>query len=350
MEAVDIQTSPDPQLVIDPAILEELKALFLADDFLREAPRKLYRVDGKERRYYHVDEAGIHWFLGTTSAIDAALRQSPHIVKWIADTGWDESQKIKNDKAEYGTFMHAQIAEFLIAKTYDLDRAEEIVKGWEDLHSPEADTSGWAELLRNDLPAFAQFAHDYKLKPLAIELVLASDELGIAGAIDLVAKITIEEDGVSESEVYKSGPRKGQPKEIKVEREILAMIDFKSGRKGFFEAHEIQLHAYRAIWDENFPDMPVEQVRNWAPMEWRKRPTYKFEDQTNKLSRFKLPHLLALALQDVPVKPAIRTETIGVLTLGEDPSENVREIDIEALILGSFKEKENVTDQTTAAA
>ena len=57
------------------------------------------------------------------------------------------------------------------------------------------------------------------------------------------------------------------------------MIDFKSGRKGFYESHVHQLYLYKDMWEENYPDIPVQSVFNWSPKDWRKSPTYNFECQ-----------------------------------------------------------------------
>src|SRR3990167_4848251 len=51
-------------------------------------------------------------FLGTfpsSTTILNAYPQSPHLTKWIADQGWNESQRIKSEAGEKGTTVHTAV-------------------------------------------------------------------------------------------------------------------------------------------------------------------------------------------------------------------------------------------------
>ena len=277
--------------------VEQIQAEFFNEDALQEQPEPVDRLDSSGHRYYYTfDEFGEpRFFVSVTTLIKQTLPTSPSLVKWIADMGYEESQRFAQERAHYGTFMHAQLAELLITRSYNLNLIRERLRMFIESEQLPGDFMGYADDFKKDILAFAQFMKDTDLKPLAIEIVLTNPEDGYAGAIDLVAELTIEEKGFF-GEVYKTGANAGKPKETKQQRRIRAIIDFKSGRKGFFPEYEIQLHAYKKMWNINFEAHPVEKVFNWSPKDWRgKTPTYNFKDQTDSKNAKKLPYLVELA-------------------------------------------------------
>ena len=277
--------------------VEQIQAEFFNEDALQEQPEPVYRLDSSGHRYYYTfDEFGEpRFFVSVTTLIKQTLPTSPSLVKWIAEMGYEESQRFAQERAHYGTFMHAQLAELIITRSYNLNLIRERLRMFIESEQLPGDFMGYADDFKKDILAFAQFMKDTDLKPLAIEIVLTNPEDGYAGAIDLVAELTIEEKGFF-GEVYKTGANAGKPKETKQQRRIRAIIDFKSGRKGFFPEYEIQLHAYKKMWNMNFEAHPVEKVFNWSPKDWRgKTPTYNFKDQTDSKNAKKLPYLVELA-------------------------------------------------------
>ena len=250
--------------------VEQIQAEFFNEDALQEQPEPVYRLDSSGHRYYYTfDEDGEpRFYVSVTTLIKQTLPTAPSLVKWIADMGYEESQRFAQERAHYGTFMHAQIAELIIARSYNLNLIRERLRMFIESEQLPSDFMGYADDFKKDILAFAQFMKDTDLKPLAIEIVLTNPEDGYAGAIDLVAELTIEEKGFF-GEVYKTGANAGKPKETKQSRRIRAIIDFKSGRKGFFPEYEIQLHAYKKMWNMNFEAHPVEKVFNWSPKDWR---------------------------------------------------------------------------------
>lgn len=281
--------------------VEELKALFFNDDALKIQPRIVYRVGGtSERVYYTFDEAGEPFFYeSVTTALGRVLPTSPHLIKWIAEMGLEEAELYKNERADYGTFMHIECSTLLIQKgVYNLDGMRGKLKQYIEENQLPEKFIYHEEELKKDMLAFGQWCIDYKVKPLAIEIVLADEETGLAGALDLPCKITVEEKGFF-GEVYKSGANKGLPKEGNREIEINALVDFKSGRKGFYESHIFQLEAYKLIWNKHYPDVLIEKTYNWSPKAWRgSTPSYNFTEQSHKNVVDKMPHLLGLIAID----------------------------------------------------
>jgi len=299
--------------------VQEVTALYFDQDALRITPRPLYRLAaGSAGRYYYTfGKQGAEFFISVTNLIKATMPTPAALIAWIAKNGSEGADEIKFERAGYGTMMHKFFEELLITRTLNLDLMREQIAAYlEEERLPAFYAEKWEPELKKDALAFAQFMQDFNVVPLGIELMLASSQYGFAGALDLVCRMTIEVPGFSATEVYASGPRKGQSKECKVPVEIVAIVDFKSGKKGFYEEHEIQLEAYRLLVEENFPDLKIDRLYNFAPNEWRgTTPTYKLKDQTESPNRKKLPFLVELGR----IQAAKRSDTVttysGVVNL-----------------------------------
>lgn len=313
---------------------QEIQAEFFNEDAMQEQPETVYRLDSSGHRYYYTfDEDGEpRFYVSVTTLIKQTLPTSPSLVKWIADMGYEESQRYAIERAHYGTFMHSQIAELLIARSYNLDTIRDRLKLFIESEQLPSDFMGYADDIKKDILAFAQFMKDTDLKPLAIELVLTNPEDGYAGAIDLAAELTIEEKGFF-GEVYKTGVNAGKPKETKRQRRIRAIIDFKSGRKGFFPEYEIQLHAYMKMWNMHFEAHPIDKVFNWSPKEWRgKTPTYNFKDQTDSKNAKKLPFLVELARIEDEKRDNTIVSCTGIINLDNGLESNITELSLSEVV------------------
>src|SRR3546814_20574386 len=47
----------------------------------------------------------------------------------------------------------------------------------------------------------------------------------------------------------------------------------------------IHLEAERELWEENFPDLPLDAAYNWSPKEWTSTPSYNLKDWTGDVTR-----------------------------------------------------------------
>jgi hypothetical protein len=172
---------------------------------------------------------------------------------------------------------------------------------------------------------------DTNCKPLAIEICLWHPIDGYAGAIDIVCEMDLIEKGFF-GEKYLSGVNKGQPKESKQVRRIRAIIDIKSGRKSFYESAEIQLCAYKEMWNIHFPEFPVDKFMNFSPKEWRTTPSYNLKDQTDSRNAQKLPHLVALAKIEDSKRQNSFTLVSGIVDLVKGLAGNIEELTFIELI------------------
>lgn len=92
-----------------------------------------------------------------------------HLVKWIADHGYNESQEIKEKAGVEGNHVHNAI-ERLIKK--------------ETLYKSDYSLEEWSKLC-----AFADWVRDYSPKFLATETLLYSQKHGYAGRTDAVCEV-----------------------------------------------------------------------------------------------------------------------------------------------------------------
>lgn len=253
---------------------EEMKALFFNAEALREPAYRLYQLNSDNHRYYYRYVGDdIRFYPSVTTLIKQVLPTSPALIDWMIANGKDGSIEKRDLAAAYGTFMHIQYESLVINRRYDFDNVPNLLSEYlakENL--PEKVFNEWLTKVRKDVLAFAQFVKDWNVRALAVEVGLCSEK-GFAGCVDLPCMMT--------------DPKTGDT--------FRAIVDFKSGRKGFWEEHEIQLHLYSIMWNENFPDCPISRVFNFSPKDWRKKPTYNLKEQTEAKSAQKIPHILGLA-------------------------------------------------------
>ena len=314
MEALEIEQPAGAYEILPGMTVEEMKAMFF-DGALIEPPYKVWQLNSKGHRYYYkYDENGTpEFYPSVTTILSQTMPQSPFLIKWIADKGIDEAERYKAERAAYGTFMHAQFEELIINRVYDLDGLKAKLKDYIDNNKLPADFIYYADDLKKDVLAFAQFVLDYDVKPLAVEIALVHPVYNYAGMIDLPCTM-LEKPG--------SGER------------INAIVDFKSGRKGFYEESEIQLHLYKMMWSDNFPDIQIERVFNFSPKDWRKKPTYNLKDQTDSPNAKKIPYLLDLAAIEDEKRDNTFTAVTGEICLDSetDLNNNVTSLTLAELI------------------
>lgn len=245
------------------------------------SPFQIYRVQSSgERLYFQLNEQNQPtYYLSVTSFCGRSLGISPQLAKNYFGVLGTEQAELKADlAAHYGTMMHIEIGKFF-SNDYsynfgseDNDALLDTVQLYlqaNNLHHSLA--YEWRDNLQNDLASFITWVQEKNVQWIAMEFRICSDTYKLAGSIDLVCELDFD------------GKR------------VKAIVDFKSGRKGFYESHILQLKAYATIWNEHYRNFcPITHIFNWSPKEWRSEPTYNFKNQTKEEMDFKARAQIAL--------------------------------------------------------
>jgi len=331
-EAVEVEQPTGIFEILPGMTVEEMTAMFFDEKTLIEPPYKVWQLNSKGHRYYYRydDNGNPEFFPSVTTILSQTLPKAPHLIQWIANKGIEEAERYKGERAAYGTFMHAAFEELLINRAYDLDGLKGKLKEYIEVYRLPDDFIYYADDLKKDVLAFAQFVLDYDVRPLAVEIALVHPYYKYAGMIDCPCTMLSKIGG---------GER------------INAIVDFKSGRKGFYEESEIQLGMYRDMWNVNFEQFPVTRIFNFSPKDWRKRPSYNLKEQTDSPNIRKIPYLLEIAAIEDEKKDNTFTSVNGMVLLDNAPdlTQNVISLSLAELIKTKAP-KEATPDESTDAA
>jgi hypothetical protein len=302
--------------------VEEIRAVYFNADALREPTYRLFQLNSDGYRYYYrFNDAGEpEFYPSVTTLLKQVMPTPPALLDWMIANGKDGATEKRNLAAAYGTFMHGQFEALIINRRYDFDSVPAALLTYMERENlPEKVFAEWLPKIRKDVLSFAQFIKDWNVKPLAVEIGLYHPQYHYAGCLDMPCVM--------------ADPKTGNT--------FAAIVDFKSGRKGFFEEHELQLHLYMDMWNVNYPEMPVARVFNFSPKDWRTKPTYNLKDQTESVNARKLPHLLALATIEDEKRDNTLTIVRGVLDLDNGKiSDNILNLSLAELIKTKTAEKD----------
>lgn len=204
------------------------------------SPPPLFRYDKGSQRYYArvTNEGSVIWYPSVTTVIRATSPTPPGLLAWYAKHGMDGANELRDAAADRGTQMHILFADYLMRKPIDLGSLDEFQS--------------------KALASFDAFCRDHEVEPLAIEILLADNELIYAGTVDLICRMT-----------YKA-------------KRILAIVDFKSG-DGAYRDHGVQLQFYKRAFETTY-DKVVDDVFIWSPKDWRKEPTYTLKSYRGEIT------------------------------------------------------------------
>ena len=325
------ETKPaEPQVVQPGMTIEEMKALYFDHHALHEPKYRLWQFNSAGRRYYYTFGKGGEaiFFPSVTTILRNVMPENRFLTEWKVSLGKEAAEAYTQERADYGSFIHGQLAILAAMRSYNLDgvrdalvdytQRNKIAAGFVDAHEEEA---------KADIIAFARWMQEYDVQPYAIEVSLFS-EVGYAGMIDLVANLRTISRSEEAAAVAKAGADEAKVAKIraKAAERIDAICDFKTGKKGFYDEHAIQLELYRRMWNENFPDKPIGRIFNVAPKDWRKTAkkavSFSFEEQTDNpvLRRVSL-YIELFKLMDEDDRTIVQMQ--GTISLDKD-SDNVR--------------------------
>jgi hypothetical protein len=306
---------------------EEVTPIYFDLGVLKRQPEILYRLDNQGYRYYYKLKDGEPiFYTSVTTMIKNTLPTPKALIEWQR-THDDEEMM---ERADYGTLLHECFAGLLINHTFDLDSMPKIIEQY-TAKNKIGDKKEWETPLKKDILALAQFIIDYNVIPIAVELILYHPDDGYAGALDAVIQLDWEFTG-DFGEKYLSGANKGQPKLSKQKSRINAIVDLKSGKKGFYESAEIQLKSYEKMFNIHFPDIKIDKLLNVSPKEWRTTPSYNLKDQTDAKSMAKLEHIVALGKIEEGRKEKSVVILSGLIEPAKGLTKNVRETSLTELI------------------
>lgn len=301
--------------------IEVLQALFLEQGFaektLKIQGERVYRVQIGGLRHYRRGNSKIYKSL--TTFLSQVLPENKFLTDWkmkmAAELGGkSEMEGYVEKTAGYGSALHIAGADFVREagvvwsdfeyKALQMLQAAEI--------PPETLEYALPELTR-DFAALLQFFYDYNVEVLAVELP-AWTRHGVATLLDFVVEM--------DAKFYQKTP------EDKRKRHR-AIINIKSGKKGFFEPHVFQLVGERLMFNETYGKAlgyEIEEVYNWAPNAWNDAPSYKIKNQTATISAGKMDRQFQLYL-DLGKLRGVLTEPsklfavfTGRTAVGENPT------------------------------
>jgi len=265
--------------------LTEVKPLW-ADKSLK-MPYIIRRYNERGMRNYHTFfDNQIHYVSSVTSITKVVMPTNEGLIRWISEHGKVKAEQIAKEAANYGTLMHIAMSQFLIRGFFDFDAVDDLIQSFILEERIKHSTYGWADRLKADVKAFEVFVKEHNVKPLAIEIPLISFDMHLGGTLDLVCEMTIGSG--QNGAILKTDIKKDNLKRITV------VIDWKSGRHGFYPEHEVQLHLYKMMFEENFSDINIDSVFNWAPKDWQSEPDYLLKCQDNSIERFNIPAYLQI--------------------------------------------------------
>lgn len=282
-------------------VAQELE--LVQSQFTKIKTRPMFRANIKGSRFYFNNfEDGIHLYPSVTHITDAMMTEKYVLIELIDNLGKDKYYEMMRTKACYGTIMHRAINEYLMSGDNYEERAissEAIMR----MITEEADKSRvdeytrryWLEDMKADVKCIIKFLSEHNVEPLAIEIIgyYEDNNIRYAGAIDLICTMDIEVKGFF-GEHYKTGEKKGEPKETKRTQRVTAIIDYKSGKKGFYKGHEVQINMYKMMVEQM--GIKINKCFNVSPNETSTN--YKMKDQTEATSEEKINGLLQAFFAD----------------------------------------------------
>lgn len=228
-----------------------MKALYFNATTLKDVAYKLYQLNSRGERYYYTfgTDGEPIFFPSVTTVLHKVAPENRVLTDWKLRMGKEAADNYTNERAAYGTFIHGLIEQLVISRRFNLEEIKEKLEKYVEREKlPYGFVESHIEEAKADMVAFAKWMRDYDVRPIAVEVALYSPTMGVAGMIDLVADIREYPISKEEEMVAKASDEDGKRKaREKYGKRIYAIIDFKSGKKGFYDSYAQQLEIYRRM-------------------------------------------------------------------------------------------------------
>lgn len=316
---------------------------------------RLWRLDRSGQRFYYNPETDV-FYPSVTSITWSMLPNSKFLDDWRLELAVKHSDptapdRYMNERSMYGTLMHIVYTQILIYGRIHSRSIKPIIEMYQELYNIEGiDIYSWVEEMKADVSAFMEWVYIYDVEPLAIEvpiyfpvyLHLDPERMDVklhddenknemvpyfvgwcSGTVDLVCQMNFHVRG---SKLSKRTPANN------IER-ITAVVDYKSGKKGFYESHKIQINEYFAGWNSiQLTHLngryPAQACFNFAPKNSTgEEATFHFKEQTDSEANQKFARLLEMFISDGKHEVGDIRIVDGEFQIGQSGSENVQILD-----------------------
>lgn len=243
--------------------------------------------DGRQNRFYYytIPQDGqliTKTAIGITSLLSLTLPTSPFLTQWKLDN--TDHKEILTNASDYGTIYHLCASEWIVKRSIP----KEVIEAARDISIKAG--MGY-DTIDKDILALMKWVEDYNIQCLLSEAMLLSEPVSgesYALTLDLVHTMDVKETRIDvvQDGVWSRGERKGQPKMVEVKTDEIvtkvAVTDFKSNfqekqQKSFYESHLFQVIAGAKAVKYNYPDLNIDLICNFSPVNWRTTPNYNFK-------------------------------------------------------------------------
>ena len=270
-----------------------------------------YRIDSGSKRFYARIENGEIRTAPSVTSILSEMKPGFGLMQFYKNKTRQEIDFISRYSALYGTFFHILAGQMLNNQIISCNRQEmkEYLKELcimedESFENLQKYMKQEKRDIIKDLISFKKWCIDFDVEPIAIEYPVMTKDY--AGTIDLVARIDVPKNYTRkdlESKAFKKLKQlkmnKTQIKKTKKDDLIdilklkkntrqIVLIDLKSGQKGFYNTHIMQLYAYQQAWNKENPGLKAKQIYNWGcDTCGLDNIKYNFKNQTDNKDLFK---------------------------------------------------------------
>lgn len=259
----------------------DVKTLYFNPDAIQESGIKLHRLDHKSHRNYFTvtkENRLDKIYTSVTTFAKSVMPTSAGLIMWMKNKTPEEQEAILKSSSTYGTLMDILFNKMLISGKID-DIGKEVFQFTMKERLYNINLDQWIEQLKRDCLAFAQFVEDYEVKPILVSCPLKSDNIMIAGTLDLLCEMN---DKIPTKTDIKKGVRPNRINAIIDYKAKIGDMTLKSDRNSFYDSECLQLQLYKKLYYDSFnDDRYIQGLYNFSPKNWRTSPDYNLKSWLN---------------------------------------------------------------------